>query len=222
MLDITGIFQNKALIPKQALEFGFVEENETYIRTSKILNGQFYLTIRLRNSGLPDARVFDAESGEEYVLIHLAEAAGAFVGMVAEACERELQEVAAHCFETRVFQSRQAQEIIAYAQTRYGDSPEFLWKKFPNNAIFRRADTGKWYGAILTTSHAKLGLAGDGTAEILDLRAAPEDVARLTAGGKYLPGYHMNKKHWITVCLDGRISMGEICARMEKSYILAK
>ena len=80
MLDIPGIFQNKALIPKQALEFGFVKENETYIRTSKILNGQFYLTIRLRNSGLPDARVFDAESGEEYVLIHLAEAAGAFVG----------------------------------------------------------------------------------------------------------------------------------------------
>ena len=59
----------------------------------------------------------------------------------------------------------------------------FLWKNF-GQCSFRRADTGKWYGAILTASHAKLGLAGDGTAEILDLRAAPEDVARLTAGGK--------------------------------------
>ena len=28
----------------------------------------------------------------------------------------------------------------------------------------------------------------------------------------------MNKKHWITVCLDGRISLEEICAGWRKLY----
>jgi predicted DNA-binding protein (MmcQ/YjbR family) len=39
---------------------------------------------------------------------------------------------------------------------------------------------------------------------------------------KYLPGYHMNKKHWLTVCLDGRVETKEILARVDESFVLAK
>ncbi len=35
-----------------------------------------------------------------------------------------------------------------------------------------------------------------------------------------LPGYHMNKKHWNTVCLDGSIPLGELQRMMDHSYAL--
>lgn len=35
-----------------------------------------------------------------------------------------------------------------------------------------------------------------------------------------IPGYHMNKKHWNTVYLDGKIPAGEIERMMDNSYAL--
>jgi predicted DNA-binding protein (MmcQ/YjbR family) len=37
-----------------------------------------------------------------------------------------------------------------------------------------------------------------------------------------IPGYHMNKKHWNTVLLDGKISDKEIFAMIDHSYNLVK
>lgn len=39
---------------------------------------------------------------------------------------------------------------------------------------------------------------------------------------KILPGYHMNKKHWITICLDGSVPIDDICRKIDESYLLAK
>jgi predicted DNA-binding protein (MmcQ/YjbR family) len=33
-----------------------------------------------------------------------------------------------------------------------------------------------------------------------------------------LPGYHMNKKHWNTVVLDGSIPTNEVLAMIDHSY----
>ncbi|PCJ16882.1 MAG: hypothetical protein COA96_18135 [SAR86 cluster bacterium] len=35
-----------------------------------------------------------------------------------------------------------------------------------------------------------------------------------------IPGYHMNKKHWNTVTLDGSIPQGEIERMIDNSYLL--
>ena len=40
--------------------------------------------------------------------------------------------------------------------TYYCDELEFLWQKFPDNAVWRRKDNKKWYGALLTVSKEKL------------------------------------------------------------------
>ena len=47
----------------------------------------------------------------------------------------------------------------------------------------------------------------------LELRERYEEV---------LPGFHMNKKHWYTIRLDGSISLQEIFMRIDESYILAR
>ena len=35
-----------------------------------------------------------------------------------------------------------------------------------------------------------------------------------------IPGYHMNKRHWNTVILDGSIADAELCAMIDDSYEL--
>lgn len=35
-----------------------------------------------------------------------------------------------------------------------------------------------------------------------------------------LPGYHMNKKHWNTVCLNGTVPEGEVRRMIDHSYAL--
>jgi len=120
-----------------------------------------------------------------------------------------------------VFKSEQAQNVIRYLRNVYDDELEFLWPRSPCNAIFRRKDTGKWYGALLTISRKKLGFDSDEVVEIADLRARPDEIGSLVDMKTYLPGYHMNKKHWYTVCLDGSVNIGEIFRRIDESYRLA-
>jgi predicted DNA-binding protein (MmcQ/YjbR family) len=112
--------------------------------------------------------------------------------------------------------------VIQYARDSYGDELEFLWQRFSDNAILRRKDTNKWYAALLVLSKRKLGLNPDETIDILDLRMNPEDAEIVLDGCKYFPGYHMNKKHWFTICLDGSVPLEEIYQRIDASYALSK
>ena len=120
-----------------------------------------------------------------------------------------------------MFKSEQAKSVITYVRNTYGDELEYLWKKFPDNAVVRRKDNQKWYAALLTVSRRKLGIDSDEMIEILDLRMKPEDIETIVDNKKYFPGYHMNKKHWITICLDGTLLIEEICSKIDDSYKLA-
>ncbi|MDE6189435.1 MAG: MmcQ/YjbR family DNA-binding protein, partial [Clostridia bacterium] len=114
-----------------------------------------------------------------------------------------------------------AKEIIKYIRGKYGDELEFLWEKFDDNAIWRRKDNSKWYALILKVSRRKLGVDSDETVEIIDLRVDPKETQTLIDNKRYYPAYHMNKKSWITICLDGSLDMEEICKRIDVSYDLA-
>lgn len=222
MLDIAGIFKNRVLNLPRLLAFGFAETADGYGISYQILNGQFQMMVAIDATGVVSVRVLDADSQEDYVLIHAPTASGAFVGSVIEACEEKLKLIAEQGFDVAVFRSTQAKEVIAYAKQAHQDYLEFLWEKFAGNAVLRRKDTGKWYAALLTVARTKLGLAGDGAVEVLDLRGLPDEIEHLIDGKNYFHGYHMNKKHWYTICLDGSVSTQELCVRMEASYLLAK
>lgn len=221
MLDIAGIFKNRVLNRNHLIQYGFKPDQEGYSGAWVLLEGQFQMTVSVSIEGTVSVRVTDLESGEEYVLVHMPGATGAFVGALIQACEDRLRLIADSCFDYEVFKQSQTKAIIDYVSRAYQDELEFLWEKFSDNAVFRRKDTGKWYAAVLTVAGTKLGLEGRGRVEVIDLRAAPEEVSALVDGRNYFPGYHMNKKHWYTICLDGSCSTREICRRIDASYLLA-
>ncbi len=67
---------------------------------------------------------------------------------------------------------------------------------------------------------ALLGHTGEW--ESVNLKADPEEawLLRQQYDGSVLPGYHMNKKHWNTVVLDGKVPDDEVLAMLEQSYRL--
>lgn len=218
---IKSIFQRKTVNFEKLTAYGFALEADIFAYSTTLSDSGFTMTVNIKKDGKITAVVIDPAFNEPYTL-HLADGAvGSFVGRVKSQYEAVLEEIAEKCFDKQIFKSKQAQEVIAYLRNTYGDEPQYLWQKSPDNAVIRRKDNQKWYAAILTVSRRKLGFDSDENVEILDLRMTPEDIEKRVDGVKILPGYHMNKKHWITICLDESVSTGDIFARIEESYVLA-
>ena len=217
------IFAHKKIDFGKLAAFGFkTEKDGVYVYAVNISGGQFWLKIMVDNSGNVTSRVFDNDTGDEYVLYRAENAVGAFVGEIRQECAKDIQKIAKECCHDSIFKNDETLAVIAYVREKYGDELEFLWQKFPDNAVFRRKDNRKWYAAILTVSAKKLAPEQDMPVEVIDLRGFPEEIAGLTDGKKYFPGYHMNKIHWYTICLNGSVALDEICRRVDESYVLAK
>ncbi len=209
------------MIADRLCPFGFVKGRNGYAYHTLLADGQFEMTVTIAEDGNVSAAVADSASKEPYVLHCVPDAQGAFVGRIREEYERVLTSIAENCCEKEVFKSACAREIITHIRERYQDELQFLWTKFPDNAIFRRQDNAKWYAALLIVQKRKLGLDQDGSVEIVDLRCAPEAIDVLIDRKKYFPGYHMNKKHWLTILLDGSVPVDAIFRHISTSYDLA-
>ena len=227
MTDIDVLFLRRKVNVPQLRAFGFSEAAGGHAYTTTLLDGQFAMTVTVSGEGVVSADVLETDTGESYVLHRVPGATGAFVGQVREEYERVLARIAEACFEPDVFKSERTRQVIEYVRATYRNEPEYLWRRFPDNAVVRRADNAKWYLAILTVRKEKLGLPGDGTMEVIDIRMKPEDVAALVDRKRYFPGYLMNKKHWVTLCLDTPaistlpVPLEEIFARIDASFTLA-
>ncbi len=211
------IFNKKPNFEK-LMEYGFIKEDDCYSFSADIMSHMFCFHVYVTASGVTQFAVIDTATDEEYALAKSPGAQGSFVGAVRAECEKMLTDIVDKCFEPSVFKSDCAHLVIRYIKNKYGADAEYLWEKFPNNAIFREQKTQKWYAALLTVEKRKLGLGGDGTVEIIDLKETPENIEKLVDGKKYLAGYHMNKRHWYTVCLDGRVPIEEIYERIDISF----
>ncbi|WP_394926674.1 MmcQ/YjbR family DNA-binding protein [uncultured Robinsoniella sp.] len=220
-MEETTLFRRKRVIIERLLPYGFVMSDGEYRYSKEILDGQFRLFVSILADGRVNTQIFDTSSNEEYVLHRVSGAVGSFTGSVRAAYESAMLDIAEKCFEVNIFKSKQARSVILYVREAYGDELEYLWEKFPDNAVWRCKDNGKWYGALLTVSKRKLGIQSDEIVEIIDLRATPESLDKLVDNEKYYPGWHMNKKNWYTMILDGSVQLDELNFKIDESYRLA-
>ncbi len=218
---IKSVFQRKAVVRDKLPAYGFTYDSGVYAYHTILPGSGFKMTVTITPQGQVSASVIDPAVNEPYTLHLVNDAAGSFVGGLRSEYEQTLRDVADKCFEPDIFKSVQAKELIRYVRDTYGDEPEYLWTKFPDNAVWRRKDTGKWYGALLSVSTSKLGISPGKMAEIIDLRIQPEKINALIDQKIYFPGWHMNKKNWYTIVLDESVSFEELCQRIDESYKLA-
>lgn len=216
-----SIFRYKRAVLSKLPDYGFTAEDGYFVYRTQICDNQMRLTVRINARGEVDTEVFDTETEEPYTLFLVYGAVGEFVGKVRSDYAGVLGDIAEKCFERQVFKGAHTQPLIEYVRERYGDELEFLWEKTPDCAIWRRKDNRKWYAAILTVQYKKLGIDREGTVEVIDLRIKPTELERTVDGKTYFLGYHMNKKHWITMLLDGSAPYNELVRRLDESYVLA-
>ena len=218
MLDINT--ENGKPNFKKLLNFGFIKNKNKYIYTTDIVQKEFSLQVIIDNNNRVKTELTDNLSGEAYFL-HLIDAAeGSYVARIREEFEKVINNIIKNCFDEYVFKSKYTYQIIDYTEKKYGDSPEYLWEKFPNNAILRRKDNNKWYAAILTVNKNKLIQGSDETVEVINLKS--NDTEDIIDNVNYFQAYHMNKKHWISIILDGKVTVKYIQKKIDISHNLAK
>lgn len=113
-------------------------------------------------------------------------------------------------------------ELFSHVSQRYGARPEYPWPRWPDHAVLRHNGNRKWFGIVMNVPAKRLGLEGDGTVDIVNVKADPEDVPALQLADGILPAYHMNKRHWISVILSGDLPDEMLLDLLETSYRLTK
>lgn len=190
---------------KLLLARGFREDADGSLSLSEdILSGSFKASVRISGTHA-EGKVSDAATGEEYVLVHVENAQGAFVAKVRSAYRAWLEEIAGSCCLPLPFLGKQANRIAAWIFDAFGEKPDFPFKDDKADGTFRLSGTRKWYAVVLLVEKAKVGLQGEGKVEVLNLKADPEERDGWLSSPGIVPAYHMNKKAWISVILDGPV-----------------
>lgn len=113
-------------------------------------------------------------------------------------------------------------DVIEYIKETYEIIPEYLFKSDPECCVFRHRHSNKWFGIIMNISADKVGLEAEKYIDVLNVKCDPEMVAVLNCQLGFAPAYHMNKKHWLTILLDGSVSNEQIAQLLDISYELTK
>ena len=186
-------------------KFGFKKESGGWTYSAPIANGALVCTVTVNAGGAVEEMTTDAATGDEYVQHRIAAASGKFVGGVRCEIMALMKRIADSCFERDVFKTDLARSIIAYAESEWEEMPEFLWKNFPDYAVMRRKDTDKWYALLARLTADKVGGSKKDIIEVVNMRRTEG-----MDGPRFLPAYHMNKKTWTTVILDGTIDANKL------------
>lgn len=213
---VNDIFKFKKFNQEKLLKYGFKFDG-TYRLERKI--DQFMMKIEIKND-LVSVELFDIETNEPFTLFNVVNAQGGYVQSLRTECEEILKDIAKNCCEREIFKSEEAKKVIDYIRKKYGDELEFLWEKFPEDAIIRRKANKKWYAVFIRLPKNKLSLDGTEKVDILDVRS--DEVEKLIDNKTILPAYHMNKKNWITILLNGNNNLEKVYQLVDKSCNFAK
>lgn len=222
MIELDTIFRYKIPDPDKLIQNGFELSGNTYKKRFPIMQKQFQVIVTIADNGAVQYKVFETETNEEYILVHVENAAGGFVGDIRSACEKILIDISNKCFHTEILKGEQTKRMLSHIKMHYGAEPEFLWERYPDYAAFRRKDNEKWFALIMTVDRSKIGLPGHGNMEIMDLKDTPENVMSHLEEKNFFKAYHMNKKHWYTICLDGSIRDEKLIELIKASYDCVK
>lgn len=173
------------------------------------------------------SRVYDPDTDEEYAPIRQEGAIGSYAATVREEYQEFLNSVAdSYCLEAQ-FLSDQANRIAARVFEVYGDELEY---PFEDNdaAVWRTPNNRKWYGIIMNVLRSKVtkDKPEEGTADprvdVMNVKINPDELDTLLGTAGIYECYHMNKKLWVSIILDGTLDDDRVMELISVSRSLVK
>ncbi len=108
--------------------------------------------------------------------------------------------------------------LLAWCRQEYGDKPLYLWEGLPGNAVLRHAASGRWYALFMLVPASVLGLPGKETIDILDVHCDFRTQPFLLKEKGIFPAYHMSRRSWITLLLDGTLPADRVLELLRESH----
>lgn len=198
-------------------ELGFLKQGENY-HYQEFLE-EVELELRLQwdfQASKMDISLWDPLAEADYPLAFIPSSKGAYVGQVREVLWERLGQIERRISQSVKVFSAQAESLLQLAKLRWGWDLEFLWKAHPKAAVFRYGSKQTWFGVVQEIDWVKIDPRKEGPVTILTVKS--DQVSELLKSHKAYPGFHMNKKYWVSFPLDGRYTLEEILSHLVKSY----
>ena len=111
------------------------------------------------------------------------------------------------------------EKLFDYVANQYGINPDYPFSTAPTYAVLRHPHNNKWFALVADVPGKKLGLKESKHYDLVNVKIDnPFLLEMLLHQDGYLPAYHMNKEHWISILLDGSIDFDELCQWIDASY----
>lgn len=218
-------FRRKRFVPEQMLKYGFRFSEGTYEHISDFMSGDFQAVLTITEKGAIAGKVIDKMNEEEYVPLRLDSFNGAYVNSVRTAYRELLAGIADSCCRDVPFASDQANRIAEFILDRYSVTPDFPWEqgRYRSYGTFRHKGSKKWFALIMNVKwDAVLKNGADETVDIINLKADPLQLEELCKRPGIFPGYHMNRKHWISIALNEQAADDDVMDMVDSSFKMTK
>ncbi|WP_296324081.1 MmcQ/YjbR family DNA-binding protein [Treponema sp. UBA3813] len=210
-------FANYETQESSLLEYGFVKKGGilVYEKPLPVTDMRLVLSYDDGFSG----KIFDTAIGEEYTNFRRPGASG-FSAEVKEAFTDALKDIREKCCQNLFFRSAQMRRLCLFIKESFGSQPEFLWKKLPIFAAYRRKESGKWFALTGLVPRNKVDRASPSQEkiEVLNIKIEKSRLAELLAQKGIFEAYHMNKKSWISIIMDDSASDEIIKPLLREAY----
>ena len=202
-------------------KYGFIKKDNSYCYETNIMNNDFKLMIEIINNSM-FFKIIDNEFNDEYIMSNIESVSGNFINKLKDEYESIIKDIISKCCENNVFVNSESKMVINYLKEKYHSELEYLWDKYSEFGVCRNSKTRKWF--IMIGKIEKNKIIGDSKemVEIIDLHYDKDKILELIDNKKIYPGYHMNKKSWITIILDGNNDFERIIELIDYSYLLSE
>jgi len=201
---------------KKLKKYGFIDTERGLSYSFDLIEGEFEATVTVDNGGKVKGKIVDKESGEEYVAVHVDTFVGGFVGSVRAKYREKLESIRDACFSRGRFLSPQTGAIADYVYEKYGEISDHPFEE-DGLFVFRRADNKKWYALVMPIKKNKLFGEDQSVVEVVNLKIDTSKRESLLKIDGIYPAYHMNKKLWVSVLLDGTVDKSKIFGLIDRS-----
>ena len=112
-------------------------------------------------------------------------------------------------------------QLETFLTETYEADIDHPWARYPNYQVFRHRNNKKWFALIMNVPGEKLGWKGAERIEIVNVKLGDPMLAdMLVRQPGYFYGYHMRRGSWVSILLDGTVSLEEVCRWVDESYVV--
>lgn len=193
----SDFFRKTTFDPQLLRKEGVREDTQGFHVVDEVMEGRFRAELVIHPDGTATGRLVECALGEEYLPLRAMGQKGSFVSRARMAYLEFLKQVADRYGTNRYFVSEQLNRISDWVFEAFGERPDFPFKNDKTGAVFRNQENRKWYLLAILRKGEEC--------ELVDVKVDRNLAPAMVAMPGFLPAYHMNKKNWISIRMDGTV-----------------